>query len=163
MTGSRRIIPYVKKVTQFGMRVVLLVPNRMGRVTLDYRGDLRSCSTAADVDNCEINWWRERRISMEAERRTRLAEGLPSMHPWENRRCVPEERFFPVCEYPWENQQRLCQERLFPVCEPLRKKGCEVIVALYMRSLRKALKNYAVNKDVCLITVRSGISLWIAG
>lgn len=134
------IIPYVEQVTQPGMQVVFLVPNPMDRLT---------------------NWWRDRRISIEAERRTRLAEGLPSMYPWENRTCVPEERFFPVCEYPWENQRRLCQERLSPVCEPLRKKGCEVSVALYRGSLRKALRSYALNKDVCLIMVRGGIDLWI--
>ena len=47
----------------------------------------------------------------------------------------PKGGFFPVCEYPWENHRRLCQEKLFSVCEPLRKKGCEVRVALYMGSL----------------------------
>jgi|SRR6266481_1954659 len=99
MTGVEEIIPYVVKVTQPGVRVVFLVPNPVDRLTIDYRGDLRSHSTAAEIHNCKIN----RRISMEAERRTRFGEGLPSMHPWENRRCGREERSFPVCEYPWEN------------------------------------------------------------
>ena len=155
------IIPYVESITQPGMQVVFLAPYQVDRLMINYQGDLKSNSSTAEIHDNEMNWWRDRRISMETERRTRLAEGLPSTYPWEDRRCVPKERVFPVCEYPWENQKRHYQETIFPLCEPLRKKGCEVSVALYMGSLRKALKNYALNKDVCLIIVRGVIGLWI--
>jgi hypothetical protein len=61
----------------------------MDRFMINYRGDLRSHSAAGEIHDSEINWWRDRRISVELERRSRLAQGLPSMHPWENRRHVP--------------------------------------------------------------------------
>jgi hypothetical protein len=116
------IIPYIQQVTQPGMEVVFLTPYHMDRM-VEYRGDLKSYRGAADIDDSEINWWRDLRTTMELERRTRLAEGLPSMYSWENRRCAPEERFFSVCEYSWENQKRLYQE-LFSRCASLcAKKG----------------------------------------
>jgi hypothetical protein len=155
------MIPYIEKVTRLGMGVVFLGPYPMDRFMINYRGDLRSHSAAGEIHDSEINWWRDRRISVELERRSRLAQGLPSMHPWENRRHVPEKRFFPVCEYSWENHKRLYQETIFPLCAPLRKAGLEISVDLYTGSLRKVLKNYALNKDVRLIMARGGIGLWI--
>ncbi len=133
------ILPYVEQVTQPGMKVVFLLP----------------------VHDSKTNCWRDQRIFMEVERQTRLATGLPAGYSWESKASLAHERHFPVCEYSWENQKRLYQETLFPLCEPLRQKGCEVSVALYTGSLRKALRYYALGTDRCLIMVRGGIGLWI--
>lgn len=132
------IIPYVEKVTQPGMRVVFLVPNPVDR----------------------LNWWRDRRIFMEAERWIRLAEGLPAMYPWENRRCLGE-KSFSQCASTLGRTAGACVKRgSSRSAKPLRK-GLEVSAVLYTGSLRKALSNYALNRDVRLILVRGGIGLWI--
>ena len=155
------IIPYIEQITQPGMEVVFLAPYHMDRSTVAYRGDLKSSSGAADIDDGEISWWRDLRTTMESERQTRLAMNLPGQLSLGKQRTPSQERHFPDCEYSWQNQRRLFQETIFPLCEPLRKKGCEVSVALYMGSLRKALKDYRLNKDVRLILLRGGIGLWI--
>ncbi len=133
------IIPYIEQVTQPGMKVIFLMP----------------------VHDKEINCWRDRRISMEVERQTRLAMDLPASHPWETKTSLAQESHFQVCEYSWEKQRRLYQEIVFPLCEPLRKKGSEVSITLYTGSLRKALRYHALGNDDCLIMVRGGIDLWI--
>src|SRR5262249_7034964 len=142
------IIPYIEQITQPGMEVVFLTPYHIDRRMLGYRGDLKSYSGAVDIDDSEINWWRDMQTTVELERQTRLAMNLPANCHWENRPRSSQRRYFPECEYSWENQRRLFQETIFPLCEPLRKKGCEVSVAPYMGSLRKALKDYRLNKDV---------------
>jgi hypothetical protein len=136
------IIPYVEQVAQPGMRVIFLVPD-------------------AGIHNREASWWRDWRIAMEVEKQTRLATGLPAGYSWASKSSLARERHLPVCEYSWESQKRLYQETLFPLCAPLRNKGCEVSVALYMGSLRKAVRNYALNKDVYLIMVHPGVARWI--
>ena len=93
------IIPYVEKVTRPSMEVVFLVRYPADWLMIDYRGDFKSYGRS-DIDDSEMNWWRDRRISRELERRSPLAQGLPSMQPWENRRHVAEERFFPDVRVP---------------------------------------------------------------
>ena len=155
------IIPYIEQVTQPGMEVVFLAPYHMDRSMVAYRGDLKSYSGAADIDDGEISWWRDLRTTMESERQTKFAMNLPGQLSLGKQRTPSQERHFPECEYSWANQKRLYQEIIFPFCEPLCKKGCEVRVALYTGSLRKALTNYKLNKDVRLILLRGGIGLWI--
>src|SRR5262249_41128305 len=73
------IIPYVEKVTRPGMEVVFLLRYPVDRLMVDYRGDLKSYGSSDLTTASEMNWWRDRRISRELERRSRLAQGLPSM------------------------------------------------------------------------------------
>jgi hypothetical protein len=75
------IIPYLEKVTQPGMRVVFLAHYPVDRLMINYRGDLRSRSAAGEIHDSEINWWRDRRVSMEVVIQTRLAMGLPASCP----------------------------------------------------------------------------------
>ncbi len=134
------ILPYVEQVTQPGMKVVFLMP----------------------VHDREINCWRDQRTFMEVERQTRLAAGLSAGHLWESKASLAHERHFHASEYSWEDQRRSYQEALFPLCEPLRKKSCAVTVALYMGSLRKALRCHLLGNDDSLIVVRPGIGCWLA-
>ncbi len=133
------ILPYVEQVTQPGMKVVFLMP----------------------AHDREINCWRDRRIFMEVEKQTRLAAGLPAAYSWESKASLAQERHFQVCEYSWENQKRLYEDTIFPLCEPLRNKGCVISVGLYRGNLRKALRDYALGNDRCLIMVQGGIGFWI--
>jgi len=133
------VIPYLEKISQPGMKVVFLFP-------LPVR---------------HLNWWRDRRISREADVQTRLAIGLAPSYAWDYQRSSSQEKHFPVCEYSWENEKRLYQEKLFPLCEALRQRGSEIAVNLYTGSLRKALGNYMVSRDFHLIMMRGGLGLGI--
>jgi hypothetical protein len=118
----QEIMPYFEKIAQPGMKVVFLVP---------YPVDPRE-------------WWRGRRLSIEAEVQTRLAVRI-------------------VEKYPWETQRRLAEERVFSACKALQRRGVTVAVDVYAGPLRKALRAYTVKGDLHLIMIRAGISFRIGG
>src|SRR5215475_8304661 len=92
------IIPYIEQITQPGIEVVFLTPYHIDRSMVGYRGDLKSYSGAVDIDDSEINWWRDMQTTVELERQTKFAMSL-SANCRENRARSSQRRYFPECEY----------------------------------------------------------------
>ena len=129
------MIPYVEKISQPGIKVVFLLP----------------------FTALHLNYWRDRRISWEAEMHTRLAAGLAPRGLWQRETL---ETHLPTCEYSWESEKRRYEEKLFPLCEGLRRIGSQVAVNLYNRGdLRNVLRNYCVSGDQQVIITPCGIGL----
>ena len=102
------IIPYVAKIAQPGMAVVFLTPY--------------------PVDPLE--WWRGRRLSIEAEIQGKLAVKIAE-------------------RYPWEEQRRLAEAKVFSASGALQKMGVTIAVDVYAGPSRKALRAYR-NEDIDL-------------
>jgi|SRR5262249_21731791 len=118
-------MPYIEKVTRPGMVVVFLVRYPAHRLMIDYRGDFKSYDSS-DIDHSEMNWWRDRRISRELERRR--AGWRRDSHQCSRGRIegTSAMRGFSRCANTLGKPPAAGQEKLFSVCEPLRKKGREV-------------------------------------
>jgi hypothetical protein len=63
--------------------------------------------------------------------------------------------------YSWETNLESAKRQVAPACEALRAKGIEGAVAVYIGSLKKAVRNHMLNGDVHLIITRPGIGDWM--
>jgi hypothetical protein len=120
-----QMVPYIEKIAQPGMRVVLLI-----------RFTSATASNASRHDSMELECPEESvffEAKLEKPRFTGDVRATQSM----------------------EEQRRSAEHKVFLALEALRKRGIEITVDVYTGCLRRAVKSYTCKGDVHLIVMRA--------
>ena len=126
---------------------------------INYRGDLKSYSSAVDIHDSGINWWRDRRLSMEVERsgwrrdshqctRGRI-EGVPLERDFRSVRILPGE------------PKALISRNHFPALRAFAQSKVRDFRRSLYGSVRRVQRITRLTKMLRLTMVRGGIGLWI--